>query len=80
MPANLNIMSETYEKLITPRADTPPLRSISPQQTATAGDGAHPTGMHPCLMWKSCNETRTLSSHARFVDLLRPFVLIHKNE
>ena len=31
----------------TPRADTPS-RADTPQQTATAADGTHPTGMHSC--------------------------------
>ena len=30
----------------TPRADTP-----TPQQTATAADGTHPTGMHSCFQF-----------------------------
>ena len=38
----------------TPRADTPPEsrhppRADTPQQTVTAADGTHPTGMHSCI-------------------------------
>ena len=42
---------------------TPPPGQTSPQQTATAVDGTHPTGMHSCLMvksnffYKSCSST-----------------------
>ena len=41
----------------------PPGQTLPPQQTATAVDGTHPTGMHSCLLyrynpqtsWKQCN-------------------------
>ena len=29
--------------------DTPPGQTPPPQQTATAADGTHPTGMHSCV-------------------------------
>ena len=28
----------------------PPGRHLSPEQTATAADGTHPTGMHSCFL------------------------------
>ena len=33
----------------TPWVDTPLGQTPPPQQTATAADGTHPTGMHSCL-------------------------------
>ena len=54
------------------------MRKITPANLNTMSDTYENIRLY--LMWKSCNETRTLNSHARFVDLLRPFVLIDKSE
>ena len=39
---------QTPPRQTPPRADIP-LSRHPPQQTATAADGMHPTGMHSCL-------------------------------
>ena len=51
-------------------ADTSPLGGHPPQQTATAADGTHPTGMHscwqtPCQIIGFCSKIRGLRPLAR---------------
>ena len=38
-----------------PPRNRPPSRPGTPQQTATAADGMHSTGMHSCLLYYYCN-------------------------
>ena len=53
-----------------PGQDSPPGRTSPPQQTATAADGTHPTGMHscwqtPCQIIGSCSKIRGFRPLAR---------------
>ena len=41
---------QTPPRADTLRADTPPPADSSPQKTATAVGGTHPTGMHSCCL------------------------------